>query len=106
MVNETPLPKRPKRPQFERAETLADDWQPTARDEAIVVGVHEYDGFLADYQIRRLFFGNNKSLTQPNVRTRLLFDHQYLKRFNRLQRAYYGFMGYWLDERGAHLVAK
>ncbi len=74
----------------------------TARDGRILEAVHAFDGILADYQIQRLFFTGR---TQMQLRTRLLYQHGYLARPDRRQRAALPAMTYWLAERGAAYLA-
>jgi hypothetical protein len=74
----------------------------TERDKRILETVHAYDGLLSDVQIQQLFF-TGKSAMQ--VRLMLLYQHGYLNRPNRRQRAALPTMIYWLGEKGAEYVA-
>jgi hypothetical protein len=74
----------------------------TERDKRILEAIHAYDGMLTDDQIQALFFTGK---TQMQGRTRLLFQHGYLNRPDRRQRASLPYMIYWLTERGAAFVA-
>ena len=74
----------------------------TERDRRILEAVHSYDGVLSFTQIRRLFF-TGKSQTEQ--RLKLLYQHGYLTRLNKDQRTRLSEMVYWLDKKGAELVA-
>lgn len=74
----------------------------TERDKQILEAVHAYDGVLSEPQIRQLFFSGR---TATQVRLKLLFQHGYLSRPTRRQRAALPTMVYWLGERGAACVA-
>jgi hypothetical protein len=74
----------------------------TERDKQILEAIHAYDGMLGFSQIRRLFF-NGKS--QAEQRMKLLYQHRYVNRPNREQRLRMPEMIYWLDRRGAEIVA-
>lgn len=74
----------------------------TERDRQILEAVHAYDGILSFSQIKRMFF-TGKSQTEQ--RLKLLYQHGYLNRFNREQRQRYPEMVYWLDKKGAELIA-
>lgn len=76
--------------------------QLTDRDIRILKAVHAYDGVLADYQIQRLFFTGK---SQMQHRTMLLFQHGYLNRPDRRQRAALPCLVYWLSKKGAAFVA-
>jgi len=74
----------------------------TERDKRIMETVHAFDGVLADYQIRRLFFTGER---QTRGRLSMLFQHGYLEKPSRAQRAGLPCMVYWLGKRGATYVA-
>ncbi|NLF76925.1 MAG: hypothetical protein GX573_14600 [Chloroflexi bacterium] len=74
----------------------------TERDTRILEAVHAFDGLLGDYQIRRLFFTGER---QTRGRLSLLFQHGYLEKPSRAQRASLPCMVYWLGKRGAAHVA-
>src|SRR5579862_5131090 len=74
----------------------------TARDGRILEAIHAYDGVLADYQIRALFFSGE---SQVKLRLRLLFQQGYLARPSYKKRASLTHMVYWLDTKGASYVA-
>lgn len=74
----------------------------TERDERIMEAVHAFDGVLSDYQIRRLFFTGER---QTRGRLSMLFQHGYLEKPSRAQRAALPCMVYWLGKRGATHVA-
>ncbi len=74
----------------------------TERDTRIMEAVHAFDGVLADYQIRRMFFTGER---QSRGRLSLLFQHGYLVKPSRAQRAGLPCMVYWLGKRGAAHVA-
>ncbi|GIL13919.1 MAG: hypothetical protein BroJett038_26390 [Chloroflexota bacterium] len=97
---ETPR-RRPRLPVFERA-AQAPLMRLTDRDKRILEAVHSFDGLLADYQIRALFFTGK---TQMQIRTKLLFQHGYLARPDRRRRAALPCMVYWLTQQGAAYIA-
>ncbi len=74
----------------------------TRRDGHILEAIHAYDGVLADYQIRTLFFSGQ---SQVKLRLRLLFQQGYLARPSYKKRASLTHMVYWLDTKGAAYVA-
>ena len=74
----------------------------TERDIHILEAVHAYDGMLGFSQIQRLFF-TGKSQTEQ--RLKLLYQHGYLNRPDRDQRRRMPEMIYWLDKKGAEIVA-
>lgn len=74
----------------------------TQRDGRILEHIHEYDGFLADYQVKELEF---TGLRQAQDRLGKLFHNGYLNRTNRYGRASSGAMIYWLTRKGAMHVA-
>ncbi len=74
----------------------------TERDKRILEAVHAYDGTLSFSQIQRMFF-TGKSQTEQ--RLKLLYQHGYLARLNKDQRRRFPEMIYWLDKKGAEIVA-
>ena len=74
----------------------------TERDKRILEAIHAYDGVLSFPQIKRLFFTGK---TQAEQRLKLLYQHGYLARLNKEQRRRLPEMVYWLDKKGAELVA-
>jgi Replication-relaxation len=74
----------------------------TARDRRILEAVHAFDGMLSFSQIRRLFFSGE---SQAEERLKLLYQHGYLNRPERDLRQRLPEMIYWLDRRGAELIA-
>ena len=101
----SPLYQRPspRLPRYARVDAASlPPMRLTDRDKRILETVHAYDGVMADEQIGRLFFTGT---TQRRVRTMLLYQHGYLNRPNRRQRAALPHMIYWLGERGAEFVA-
>ncbi len=74
----------------------------TARDTRILEAIHAFDGMLGFSQIRRLFFTGE---SQAEERMKLLYQHRYVNRPNQNQRRYFPEMVYWLDRKGAELVA-
>jgi len=74
----------------------------TARDKRILEAVHTYDGMLSFHQIQRLFF-TGKSQTEQ--RLKLLYQHGYLARPSKDQRRRLPEMIYWLDKKGAEIIA-
>ncbi|MBL8156504.1 MAG: replication-relaxation family protein [Anaerolineae bacterium] len=76
--------------------------QLTPRDKRILEAIHAHDGLLSRAQIKRLFFTGD---TQLRVRMTLLYQHGYVQRPSRKQRASLPDLIYWLDDKGAALVA-
>lgn len=74
----------------------------TERDWRIIEAIHSYDGILSFSQVQRLFFTGK---SQTELRLKLLYQHGYLNRLDRDQRRRYTEMVYWLDKKGAELVA-
>jgi hypothetical protein len=74
----------------------------TERDKRILEAVHNYDGILSFPQVRRLFF---KGESQAEQRLKLLYQHGYLARLDQEQRRRLNEMIYWLDKKGAEIVA-
>jgi len=74
----------------------------TERDRRILEAVYAYDGILSFAQVQRLFFTGT---SQTEQRLKLLYQHGYLNRLDRDQRRRYTEMVYWLDKKGAELVA-
>ena len=74
----------------------------TDRDGRILEHIHEYDGFLADYQVKDLEF---TGMRQARDRLGKLFHNGYLNRTNRRGRTRFGTMIYWLSAQGAEYVA-
>lgn len=74
----------------------------TERDTRILEAIHAYDGMLSFSQIRRLFFSGK---SQAEQRLKLLYQHGYINRPGREERMRLSEMVYWLDKRGAEVVA-
>lgn len=74
----------------------------TERDKRIMEAVHAYDGMLGFSQLRRMFFTGE---SQAKQRLKLLYQNRYLNRPNKEQRRRMPEMIYWLDKRGAQIVA-
>lgn len=74
----------------------------TERDKRILEAIHAYDGILSFAQIRRLFFTGK---SQAEQRLKFLYQHSYLARPNEGQRRRLSEMVYWLDKKGADIVA-
>jgi hypothetical protein len=74
----------------------------TDRDRRLLETIHAYDGLLSPNQIKTLFFTGTSQLKQ---RLTKLYQHGYLARPNRKQRAMLDTSVYWLDSKGAELVA-
>ncbi len=74
----------------------------TERDKHILEAIHAFDGMLGFTQIQRLFFTGK---AQTELRLMLLYQHQFVNRPNRKQRQRLPEMIYWLDRRGAEIVA-
>lgn len=74
----------------------------TERDKRILESVHTYDGMLSFTQIQQLFFTGK---SQAEERLKLLYQNRYLNRPDQNQRRHLPEMVYWLDRRGADLIA-
>ena len=74
----------------------------TVRDNRILEAIHAYDGMLGYSQILRMFFTGK---SQAEQRLKMLYQHRYVNRPNKDQRARLPEMIYWLDKRGAEIVA-
>lgn len=74
----------------------------TSRDGRILEHINEYDGFLADYQVKELEF---TGMRQAQDRLGKLFHNGYLNRTNRNGKASFGAMIYWLTRKGAEHIA-
>lgn len=74
----------------------------TPRDKDILEAIYQYEGVLADYQIERLFFDSTRRM---KARMSLLYHNGYVNRLSRQQRNSYGFMAYFLDEKGIDHLA-
>lgn len=74
----------------------------TPRDGQILEAIHAYDGMLADYQLRALFFTGE---SQFRLRMRYLSQHGYVSRPTYKERAAIRHMVYWLSKQGAAYVA-
>lgn len=72
----------------------------------ILETIYAFDGLMSRTQIDRLFF-SGKGRTQPRQRMQALFDHGYVKMPNEedRHRVPVGEVIYWLDKKGAELVA-
>ena len=78
----------------------------TSRDKRILETIHAFDGLLSLRQIDRLFF-SGRGRSQPRARMRLLFDNGYVQMPNpeSIHQVPRGESVYWLDRKGASLVA-
>lgn len=74
----------------------------TERDTHVLEAIHAYDGVLSFSQIQRLFFSGK---SQAERRLMLLYQHKFVNRPSFYQRRLLPEMIYWLDRRGAELVA-
>ena len=77
----------------------------TDRDWRILEHIWEFDGVLADYQIKQLEFADNADLQQTKNRLSLLFHTGYVARLNRAGWTRYGCNVYWLTKRSRDRVA-
>ena len=96
--------KQPKPFDYVDRDRHPDNWRMvfTARDSRILEHIWEYDGYLADYQVKELEF---TGMRQAQDRLGKLFHNGYLARTNRMGRARFGTMVYWLTAKGAETVA-
>ena len=78
----------------------------TERDKEIQETIHAFDGMMSLKQIDRLFF-SGQGRSQPRKRMRILFENGYVQLPNRrtIHRLPLGETIYWLDRRGAEVVA-
>lgn len=78
----------------------------TERDKQILETIHAFDGMISRKQVDRLFF-SGKGRTQPRQRMQALFDHGYIRMPDEqeIHRVPVGEVVYWLDKKGAKLVA-
>lgn len=78
----------------------------TERDKAVLETIYAFDGMLSLRQIDRLFY-SGQGRTQPRQRMRTLFANRYLQMpdAQTLHRVPLGETIYWLDRRGAEVVA-
>jgi hypothetical protein len=74
----------------------------TQRDKLILETIHSHDGMLGFSQIQDLFFTGK---SQAKKRLMLLYQNGYVNRPNRDQRRKIPEMIYWLDKKGAEIVA-
>ncbi|MBN1536900.1 MAG: replication-relaxation family protein [Anaerolineales bacterium] len=74
----------------------------TERDQHILEAIHAFDGMLSFSQIQRKFF---TSKSQAETRLKFLYQHRYVNRPNLEQRRRLPAMIYWLDRRGAEIIA-
>jgi DNA-binding IclR family transcriptional regulator len=74
----------------------------TERDQHILEAIQAYDGLLSFSQIQRKLF---TCKSQTERRMMLLYQHKYVNRPNYDERRRLPEMIYWLDKRGAELVA-
>lgn len=78
----------------------------TARDNQILETIHAFDGLLSLRQIDRVFF-SGQGRSQPRTRMRALFNHGYVQMpdATTMHQVPLKETVYWLDRRGAALVA-
>jgi hypothetical protein len=74
----------------------------TERDRRILEAIHTHDGLLSFSQLQRMFFTGK---SQAEERLKLLYQNHYLNRPDQAQRRHLPEMVYWLDRRGADLIA-
>ena len=74
----------------------------TERDKRILEAIHAYDGILGFSQIQRMYFSGK---SQTEQRMKLLYQNGYVNRPDEVQRRRIPEMVYWLDRKGAELVA-
>ena len=74
----------------------------TERDLHILQAIYAYDEMLSFSQIKRLFFSGK---SQAENRMMLLYQNKFVNRPNQEQRRMVPEMVYWLDKRGAEVVA-
>ncbi|MEP7288439.1 MAG: replication-relaxation family protein [Chloroflexota bacterium] len=89
------------RPHYERA-IAPPAIRLTDRDRAVIAAIHDYDGILADYQLRAMFFHDERYFME---RMSFLFHNGYVAKPDRQRRAQLKYTVYWLDKTGAELLA-
>ncbi len=96
----------PRRKPFTRPLKSPDNIQLTKRDIRILEGIYTHGGMLSLRQIDRLFFTGRGS-AHPRQRMSKLFVNRYVAMPSpkELHQVPYGETVYWLDERGAEIVA-
>lgn len=75
---------------------------PTEREQNLMVTTYRYEGILADYQIRQLFFD---SIARMEARMKGMCDNRYMARLSREDRALIPYTVYSLAEKGIGYVA-
>lgn len=74
----------------------------TDRDVRILEAIHAYDGMVGFSQIQRIFFTGK---SQAEQRLKLLYQNHYVNRPNKEERQRLPEMIYWLDKKGAEIIA-
>ena len=74
----------------------------TGRDQHILEAIQAYDGLLSFSQIQRMYFSCK---SQAERRLMLLYQNRYINRPNYDERKRLPEMAYWLDKRGAGIIA-
>lgn len=82
--------------------TVAPAFKPTEREQKLLLTLYRFEGVLADYQIKQLFFD---SFAWMEKRLQQLCEAEYLYRFNLEQRALLPYTAYLLDRKGIDFVA-
>lgn len=95
-----PSPRAPL-PIYERAQ-VPPPIQLTSRDKAFLTTIYRFEGILADYQIKRLFFDSTPRMM---ARMSLLYHNGYVARPTKQQRAQLSYNVYWLDSKGIEYIA-
>lgn len=95
------MAEKKKLPKYERVKNPP-SMRLTERDKQIMEAIHAYDGMLGFSQLKRMFFTGE---SQAKQRLKVLYQNGYLNRPNKEQRHRIPEMIYWLDNRGAEIVA-
>src|SRR5689334_1181038 len=75
------------------------------RDRAMFAAIHEYDGVLADYQLRSLFYQKDTTGRYFLERMSKLIKHEYVGKPERKKRSQLEYTVFWLGTKGAELLA-
>src|SRR5260221_3131795 len=100
LTQEDPTPKKTARPHYERTDTPP-HMRLTDRDREVIAAIHTYDGILADYQLRAMFFPTDTTGRYFQERMSFLFHNGYIDKPYRQHRAELKYTTYWLDMKGA-----
>src|SRR5260221_4042375 len=104
LTQEDPTPKKTARPHYERTDTPP-HMRLTDRDREVIAAIHSFDGILADYQLRDMFFQTDTTGRYFQDRMSFLFHNGYVAKPDRERRAQLKYTVYWLGPKGAEILA-